>query len=73
MRALPEQQRQHSLLPLLHNYERPEKPLRGSVAPTDGFRAAVQEAKVGPAKDIPHVTQPIIVRYITNLQLLGLL
>ena len=54
MRALPERQRQESLLPLLHNYQRPEKPLRGSVAPTDRFRAAVQEAKIGPDKDIPH-------------------
>jgi hypothetical protein len=33
----------------------------------------VQEAKVGPDNDIPHVTAPIIVKYITGLQLLGLL
>ena len=56
MRALPERQRQASLLPLLHNYQRPEKPIRGSIAPTDRFRAAVQDAKIGPDKDIPHVT-----------------
>ena len=73
MRALPEQQRQHSLLPLLHNYQRPEKPVCGSIAPTERFRAAVQNAKIGPDKDIPHVAAPIIVKYITNLQLLGLL
>ncbi|WP_433664812.1 carboxylic acid reductase [Nocardia sp. CA-128927] len=73
LRALPEQQRQHSLLPLLHNYQRPEQPIRGSFAPTERFHAAVQEAKVGQDKDIPHVTAPIIVKYITNLQLLGLL
>ncbi|MFI6047001.1 carboxylic acid reductase [Nocardia sp. NPDC051321] len=73
LRALPEQQRQYSLLPLLHNYQRPQKPIRGSFAPTDRFRAAVQEAKVGQDKDIPHVTAPIIVKYITNLKLLGLL
>jgi fatty acid CoA ligase FadD9 len=73
MRALPQRQRQNSLLPLLHNYQRPQKPLRGSMAPTDRFRAAVQEAKIGPAKDIPHVTAPIIVKYLTNLRLLGLL
>ncbi|MCV7090580.1 carboxylic acid reductase [Mycobacterium interjectum] len=73
MRALPERQRQYSLLPLLHNYEKPEKPLRGSLAPTERFRAAVQEAKIGPDKDIPHVSAPIIVKYITDLQLLGLL
>jgi thioester reductase-like protein len=55
LRALPEQQRQASLLPLLHNYQRPEKPTRGTIAPTDRFRAAVQEAKIGSDKDIPHV------------------
>jgi fatty acid CoA ligase FadD9 len=73
LRALPERQRQYSLLPLLHNYQRPEKPINGSMAPTDRFRAAVQEAKIGPDKDIPHVSAPIIVKYITDLQLLGLL
>ena len=73
LRALPERQRQSSLLPLLHNYQRPDKPINGSMAPTDRFRAAVQEAKIGPDKDIPHVSAPIIVKYITDLQLLGLL
>jgi fatty acid CoA ligase FadD9 len=73
LRALPEQQRQASLLPLLHNYQHPEKPTRGTIAPTDRFRAAVQEAKIGPDKDIPHISPAIIVKYITNLQLLGLL
>ncbi len=73
LRALPERQRQYSLLPLLHNYQRPEKPLRGSLAPTDRFRAAVQEAKIGPDKDIPHVSAPVIVKFATDLQLLGLL
>jgi fatty acid CoA ligase FadD9 len=73
MRALPEQQRQHSLLPLLHAYQRPEKPNRGSIWPADRFRSAVQEAKIGPDKDIPHISAPIIVKYITNLQLLALL
>ncbi|OCB37747.1 oxidoreductase, partial [Mycobacterium malmoense] len=73
MRGLPERQRQYSLLPLLHNYQQPEKPINGSMAPTDRFRAAVQEAKIGPDKDIPHVSPPIIVKYATDLQLLGLL
>jgi fatty acid CoA ligase FadD9 len=59
--------------PLLHNYQRPEKPTRGSIAPTDRFRSAVQEVKIGPDKDIPPVSAPLIVKYITNLQLLGLL
>jgi fatty acid CoA ligase FadD9 len=73
LRALPERRRAASLLPLLHNYQRPEKPINGAMAPTDRFRSAVQEAKIGPDKDIPHVSAPIIIKYITNLQLLGLL
>ena len=43
------------------------------MAPTQRFRSAVQDAKVGADKDIPHVSPAIIVQYITNLQLLGLL
>ena len=73
LRGLPERQRNASLLPLLHNYQKPEHPIRGSVAATDRFRAAVQDAKVGPDKDIPHVSAPIIKKYISDLQLLGLL
>ena len=73
MRALPERQRQASLLPLLHNYRLPETPIRGSAAPADRFRSAVQHAKIGPDKDIPHVTPEVIVKYVTDLELLGLL
>jgi len=73
VRALPERQRQASLLPLLHNYQRPEKPICGSIAPTDRFRAAVKSAKIGPDKDIPHVGRDVIVKYATDLELLGLL
>jgi fatty acid CoA ligase FadD9 len=73
LRALPDRQRQASLLPLLHNYGSPEHPLNGSMAPTTVFRAAVQEAKIGPDKDIPHISAPVIVKYITDLELLGLL
>jgi thioester reductase-like protein len=77
LRALPERQRQHSLLWALQlrnsNYLQPAEPSRGSFAPTDRFRAAVQEAKIGPDNDIPHVSAPIIIKYATDLQLLGLL
>ncbi len=73
LRALPEKQRHASLLPLLHNYQQPEKPLCGSVARADRFRAAVQDAKIGPDKDIPHIGAPIIAKYVSDLRLLGLL
>ena len=79
LRALPDRQRQHSvlevLLLLLHNSNdlQPAEPMRGSLAPTDRFRAAVREAKIGPDNDIPHVSAAIIAKYVTDLQLLGLL
>ena len=73
LRALPEKQRHASLLPLLHNYQRPQRPINGSIAPTDRFRTAVQEAKIGPDKDIPHISPPIIAKYVSDLRLLGLL
>jgi fatty acid CoA ligase FadD9 len=73
LRGLPEKQRNASLLPLLHNYQKPDKPINGSMAPTDRFRAAVRDAKVGPDKDIPHITRQIIAKYVSDLRLLGLL
>jgi fatty acid CoA ligase FadD9 len=73
LRGLPEKQRNASLLPLLHNYQKPEKPINGSMAPTDRFRTAVQDAKIGPDKDIPHITPQIIAKYVSDLRLLGLL
>jgi glycopeptidolipid biosynthesis protein len=86
LRALPDRQRERSQLwqlplhnsaPLRNsNHLQPAEPLRGSLAPTDRFRAAVQQAKIGPDKDnpdIPHVSAPIIIKYVTDLQLLGLL
>jgi fatty acid CoA ligase FadD9 len=73
LHALPERQRQYSLLPLLHNYERPTFPFNGSIAPTERFQSAVRNAKIGPDKDIPHLTAPVIVKYATDLALLGLL
>jgi thioester reductase-like protein len=77
LRALPDRQRQHSVLEQLRLRNSKDlqllDPMRGSVAPTDRFRAAVQEAKIGPDNDIPHVSAPIIAKYVTDLQLLGLL
>ena len=73
LRGLPDKQRHASLLPLLHNYQRPEHPVNGSLAPADHFRAAVQDNKIGPDKDIPHISRAVIVKYISDLQLLGLL
>jgi hypothetical protein len=51
-------------------------PALGPAGTTDRFRAAVRAAKIGPDKanpDIPGVSAPMIVKYVTDLQLLGLL
>jgi fatty acid CoA ligase FadD9 len=72
LRALPDKQRQHSVLPLLDAYRKPETPLRGAPAPTDVFRGAVQAAKIGADKDIPHLSAALIDKYVSDLQLVGL-
>ena len=73
LRALPEKQRQQSVLPLLGAYDKPEKPMLGAVAPTEMFHAAVRTAKVGADKDIPHISAALIDKYVSDLQHLGLL
>jgi fatty acid CoA ligase FadD9 len=73
LRALPEKQRQQSVLPLLSAYGKPEKPIRGAVAPAEVFHAAVRAAKVGADKDIPHISATLIDKYVSDLQQLGLL
>ena len=79
LRALPDGQRQQSVLQMLlllrHSTKdvRAPEPARGANAPADHFHAAVQDSKIGPDHDIPHVTAPVIVKYATDLALLGLL
>jgi amino acid adenylation domain-containing protein/thioester reductase-like protein/non-ribosomal peptide synthase protein (TIGR01720 family) len=80
LRELPDRQRRHSVLQtlLLRNSGpvQPLQPSHGSSAPTDRFRAAVRKAKIGADKDnpgIPQISAPVILKYATDLQLLGLL
>jgi amino acid adenylation domain-containing protein/thioester reductase-like protein len=80
LRALPDRQRKHSVLQMLllrdSGQLRPPEPTRGSSLPTDRFRAAVRDAKIGPDRDnpdIPHISAPIIIQYVTDLHRLGLL
>ncbi|MFD7669106.1 carboxylic acid reductase [Streptomyces sp. NPDC059788] len=68
MRALPDRQRQHSLLPLLHAFARPEEPLPGSALPADRFRAAVRAAALDQENDIPHLSQDLITKYVADLR-----
>ncbi|WP_432846305.1 carboxylic acid reductase [Amycolatopsis sp. CA-161197] len=73
IRALPEKQKQYSLLPLLHAYAEPEEPVAGALIPADRFRAAVRRARVGTDADIPHVTAELIEKYASDLANLGLI
>jgi thioester reductase-like protein len=78
LRDLPDRQRQGSVLQLLQftddsNTVTPLTPTRGSFAPVDRFRAAVRDARIGPNNDIPHISPAVIIKYVTDLQLLGLL
>ncbi|MFB9904386.1 carboxylic acid reductase [Allokutzneria oryzae] len=63
LRALPEKQRKHSMLPLLHAVAAPIEP--GPLVPSERFQAAVEE--------IPQVSRELIVKYADDLRSLGLL
>jgi fatty acid CoA ligase FadD9 len=73
LNALPERLRAHTVLPLLHAYRAPATPLRGAPAPTEAFQAAIQHAKVGADKDIPHISRDLLDKYVTDLERLDLL
>ncbi|MGW8976849.1 carboxylic acid reductase [Streptomyces platensis] len=68
LRGLPDRQRQHSLLPLLHAFARPEKSLSGSALSADQFRAGVRAAALNKESDIPHLSQDLITKYVTDLR-----
>ncbi|MGW7530464.1 carboxylic acid reductase [Streptomyces sp. NPDC054783] len=73
LRGLPERQRLHSLLPLLHAYHAPATPVAGSAVPAERFRQAVRNAGIGAQGDIPHLSRPLIEKYLTDLQHLHLI
>ncbi|MDF2825572.1 MAG: carboxylic acid reductase, partial [Mycobacterium sp.] len=66
-------QRQHSVLPLLAAFGRPEPPLLGSLAPAQVFRNAVQQERIGDDGDIPHLSRELITKYVSDLDARGLL
>jgi fatty acid CoA ligase FadD9 len=79
LKALPGEQRQNSVLQtlqmLVHGSDdlHAPAPTLGSYAPADRFHAAVKDAKIGSDNDIPHITAPTIIKYVTDLELIGLL
>ncbi|MEU6479119.1 carboxylic acid reductase [Streptomyces sp. NPDC047017] len=73
LRGLPDRQKRHSLLPLLHAFAEPEKPLTGSALPADRFRAAVRAAALDEENDIPHLSPDLIIKYAADLRAQGLI
>jgi fatty acid CoA ligase FadD9 len=73
VRSLPEKQRPYSVLPLLDSYQRPQSPMGGGFVSVDRFRDAVRRNEIGEYDDLPHMSPPLIVKYVTSLQTLGLL
>ncbi|MDH6676753.1 fatty acid CoA ligase FadD9 [Rhodococcus sp. LBL1] len=71
--SLPEKQRRNSVLPLLNAYAVPATPTSGGQMSTERFRAAVQSAGIGEESDVPHVTSPLIDKYVADLRRLDLL
>ena len=64
VQELPEKQRSHSLLPLIHSYAHPQHPSSGAILPADEFASAVG--------DIPHLGRELIEKYLADLVALGL-
>ncbi|MGW8988408.1 carboxylic acid reductase [Streptomyces zhihengii] len=67
LRAAPETQRTHSILPLLDAHRTPETVVHGSAIPSARFRAAVEEARLGPEGEIPRLSSAFIEKYADDL------
>ncbi|KNA91438.1 carboxylic acid reductase [Gordonia sp. w5E2] len=74
---LPEKQRRHSLIPLLHNYAQPVEPVDAGVVNAPLFAAAVRSGQVTTATaeyaDIPHITSQVVANYARGLRTLGVI
>lgn len=73
LRALPEARRPHSLLPLIRAWREPVTARTTSALPAERFRAAVRDAGLGTERDIPHLSRPLIEKYVADLRHLGLI
>jgi fatty acid CoA ligase FadD9 len=73
MRALPDKQRRHSELDLLDAFKPPASALNGPALPANSFRDGVRAAQIGAERDIPHISEALIRKYISDLRQLELL
>ncbi|WNF31381.1 carboxylic acid reductase [Streptomyces sp. C11-1] len=67
LRAAPEPQRKHSILPLLDAHRTPEPVISGSAIPSARFQAAVKEAGLGPTGAVPQLSPAFIKKYAEDL------
>lgn len=72
LRAMPETQRQRSLLPLLDAYRSPQDAVPGAYAPTSVFHEAVRAVKIPEQEDVPHLDRQLIRKYLSDLSSLNL-
>ncbi|MDQ0930745.1 fatty acid CoA ligase FadD9 [Streptomyces turgidiscabies] len=63
LRALPEERRRHSVLPLLHGFREPEPVVAGSALPSKRFQTAIH----GGGQEIPQLSVELIRRYAADL------
>ncbi|HEX3065917.1 MAG TPA: thioester reductase domain-containing protein, partial [Dongiaceae bacterium] len=75
LNALSRPQRQRSLLPLLHAWERP-RAARGPDHDTQSFRrdmARISQAAKAPALETPQISEPFIHKCLKDMQILGMI
>ncbi len=69
LRGLPEKQRQHSSLPLLHQFRRPMPATAGATVSTQRFEADLRSH----SQNIPHLSAAFIDKYLADLRVLQLI
>ncbi|WP_432150467.1 carboxylic acid reductase [Streptomyces sp. bgisy029] len=67
LRAAPEAQRTHSILPLLDAHRTPESVVNGSAIPSARFQAAAKEARLARTGAIPRLSPAFIRKYADDL------
>jgi fatty acid CoA ligase FadD9 len=73
LRSLPEEHRQRSMLPLLHQLRRPATAVAGALVPAQRFGAAVRDNEIGGGGGIPHLSAEYIRKYLDDLRVVGLI
>jgi len=69
LRGLPEKQRQHSSLPLLHQLRMPLQGHKGVTVPSARFRADLRVHAI----EIPHLSAAFVRKYLEDLRIVGLI